>query len=297
MHALKNLAVAAAMVALVASAQAEYYPGSTDFEGESPLTDARNPTVVSVTTYGGVTVTGVESGQAVIPGTNLIINVSVDVDGYVPSVTIYKHEDYSELLTTNAVSFTYTMPDFDIDIVAVAVSPSFDDPEGYAINDPSIAGWLVANGFTQADINDLGSDAAATDKLYECYLLNCSIKRKNPGGALTNTAIAVTNGVVSITVRLVRNSPLGYIQGVLYLYGTDDLAAGFSLISDEIVGISEGDSTFYTAPADETVAQSVTATFSPDDVSAKFFKAKIEFPHPEGDPDDPGEEPEPDPEE
>jgi hypothetical protein len=32
MRTLKHLAVVAAMVGLVASVQAEYYPGSTDFE-------------------------------------------------------------------------------------------------------------------------------------------------------------------------------------------------------------------------------------------------------------------------
>ncbi len=37
MHTLKNLAIAAAMVGLVASAQAEYYPGSTDFEERCQL--------------------------------------------------------------------------------------------------------------------------------------------------------------------------------------------------------------------------------------------------------------------
>ena len=39
MRTLKHLAIAAAMVGLVAPAQAEYYPGSTDFEGDSPLAD------------------------------------------------------------------------------------------------------------------------------------------------------------------------------------------------------------------------------------------------------------------
>ena len=47
------------------------------------------------------------------------------------------------------------------------------DPEGYAIGDPELIGWLARNGFTQGDINDLGHDTAATDKLYECFLLNC----------------------------------------------------------------------------------------------------------------------------
>ena len=114
------------------------------------------------------------------------------------------------------------------------------------------------------------------------------------GGALSTTAIAVTNGVISITVQLVRQSPLGFISGVLHIYGTDDLADDFSLISEEIVGISEGDSTFASAPAEGAVTQSVTASFSPTDVTDKFFRAIIEFPIP-GD-SDPGEEPEPDPE-
>ena len=79
-------------------------------------------------------------------------------------------------------------------------------------------------------------------------------------------------------MRLVRQKPLGFINGELHVYGTDDLADDFSLISGEIVGISEGDSTFYTAPAEGAVAQSVTATFSLADVTATFFKAVIEFP-------------------
>jgi len=257
----------------------------------------RNPTVY--VTADGVTVTGVEERQRVVPGTNLVINVSGFAEGYEPSVKIMKHEDYSVLLTTNAVSFTYTVPDFDIDIVAGTTPPSYNDPEGYKIEDPVIIGWLAGNGFTQADIKALGNDAAATDKLYECYLLNCSIKAQNPGGALSSTAIAVTNGVVSITVQLVRQKPLGFINGVLHIYGTDDLAVGFSLISDEIVYFSDGDSIFDTEQAEGPVTQSVTATFSQADVSAKFFKAVIEFPIP-GDPDpgeEPWEEPEPDPEE
>ena len=260
-------------------------------------TATRNPTVY-VTTY-GVTVTGVENGQRVVPGTNLVINVSGFAEGYEPSVKIMKHEGYAELLTTNVVTFTYTMPDFDIDVVADATPPSYTDPKGYEIGDPVIIGWLAGNGFTQADIKALGNDAAATDKLYECYLLNCSIKAQNPGGALTNTAIAVTNGVVSITVQLVRQKPLGFINGVLHIYGTDDLADDFSLISDEIVGFSEGDSIFDTEQTEGPVTQSVTATFSPSDVTAKFFRAVIEFPIP-GDPgEEPWEEPweEPDPEE
>ena len=254
----------------------------------------RNPTVF-VTTY-GVTVTGVENEQRVVPGTNLGINVSGFAEGYEPSVTIMKHEGYSVLLTTNVVSFTYTMPDFDINVVAGATPPSYNDPEGYKIDDQGLIDWLLDNGFTQGDIKDLGNDSAATDKLYECWLLNCSIKSANPGGALSSTAIAVTNGVVSIAVRLDRNYPLGYISGVLHVYGADDLADDFSLISEEIVGFGEDDSTFTIDPTEGAVTQSVTATFSLTDVTATFFKAVIEFPE-AGDSEDPWEDPESDQEE
>ena len=268
----------------------------TDEHGLNPITcdvytATRNPTVF--VTANGVTVTGVENGQRVVPGTNLVISVSGLAEGYTPSVTVMKHEDYSELLTTNAVSFTYTMPDFDIDVVADATAPSYKDPEDREIGDLGLIKWLSDNDFSQDDINALGDDAEATDKLYECWLLNCSITAQNPGGTIHTTGIAVTNGVVSITVQLVRQSPLGFISGVLHIYGTDDLADDFSLISEEIVGISEGDSTFATAETDGAVTQSVTATFSPTDVTATFFKSKIEFQN-AGDPDEPEEPDDPD---
>ena len=267
----------------------------TDENGNNPITcdvytATRNPTVF--VTANGVTVTGVENGQRVVPGTNLVISVSGLAEGFTPSVTVMKHEDYSELLTTNAVSFTYTMPDFDIDIVADATPPSYKDPEDREIGDLGLIGWLSDNGFSQEDIDALGDDAEATDKLYECWLLNCSITAENPGGTIHTTGIAVTNGVVSITVRLVRQSPLGFISGVFHLYGTDDLADDFSLISEEIVGISEGDSTFAIAETEGAVTQSVTATFPMTDVTATFFKSKIEF-QSAGDPDEPEDPEEP----
>ena len=258
----------------------------TDEHGLNPITcdvytATRNPTVF--VTANGLTVTGVENGQRVVPGTNLVIGVSGFAAGYEPSVKILKHEDYSELLITNAVFFTYTMPDFDINIVADATPPSYKDPEGNEIQDQGLISWLADNGFTQDDIDALGSDAAATDKLYECWLLNCSITAENPGGTIHTTGIAVTNGVVSILVRLDRNAPLGHINGVVRLYGAETLAGGFSgsLISEEIVGFSEGDSTFAIAKTDDSVSQFVTATFSPTDVTARFFQSAIEFPSPD----------------
>ena len=178
-------------------------------------------------------------------------------------------------------------------------TPAFTDPEGRAIEDQALVEWLSANNFTQSDINALGSDAAATDKLYECWLLNCSITAENPGGALSITGFAVSNDQVFVTVQLVRQSPLGYINGALYLYGANDLSVGFGdrPISNEIVNFRDGDSTFAvdsaTVQASGTVTQTVTATFDTSIVTETFFKAKIEFPRS----DEPDEPWEPDPEE
>ena len=155
---------------------------------------------------------------------------------------------------------------------------NYDDPEGRGIEDLAVVDWLMANDFTQSDINALGDDSDATDKLYECYLLNCSITAVNPGGALSITGFAVSNDQISVTVQLARQSPLGYINGALYLYGADDLAVGFgdSPISEKIIGFSDGDPTFDTAPATGSVAETVTATFDTSLVTEKFFKAAIE---------------------
>ena len=162
-------------------------------------------------------------------------------------------------------------------------TPSFTDPEGNEIGDSKLIDWLVANNFTQSDINALGSDAAATDKLYECWVLNCDLTAANPGGVLSITGFAVSNGQISVTVQLVRQSPLGYIKGVLYLYGADDLAEGFYIdpIENELIDFGDGDSTFdvdpTTVPASGSVTQTVTATFDTSLVSAKFIRAAIEF--------------------
>ena len=201
-------------------------------------------------------------------------------------------------------AYSFIMPAGDVTInasfsVPHIETPAFTDPEGRAIEDQALVEWLSENNFTQSDINALGSDAAATDKLYECWLLNCSITAANPGGALSITGFAVSNDVVSVTVQLVRQSPLGFIKGVLYLYGADDLSVGFGdrPISEEIINFRDGDSTFAvdsaTVQASGTVTQTVTATFDTSIVTETFFKAKIEFPRS----DEPDEPWEPDPEE
>ena len=155
------------------------------------------------------------------------------------------------------------------------ISPSFTDPEGRVIADAALVDWLMANDFTQSDINALGDDSDATDKLYECYLLNCSITAVNPGGALSLAAIAVGNNQISVTVQLMRHSPLGAINGELHLYGTDDLADDFVLVAETCLDFGDDDSTFVTDKVLGLLTQSVTATFSTADVPCKFFKAVL----------------------
>ena len=115
--------------------------------------------------------------------------------------------------------------------------------------------------------------------LYACWRLNCSIKDENPGGKISITAFSVTNGVVSIAVQLARRLPLGSINGVLYFYGADDLAAGFgrSPISEEIIDFSDGSSSFDTEPVAGPLVQSVTATIDATYITWKFFKAVIGY--------------------
>ena len=132
-----------------------------------------------------------------------------------------------------------------------------------------------------------------------CELENHGAERdltaENPGGALSITGFAVSNDQVFVTVQLVRQSPLGYINGALYLYGANDLSVGFGdrPISNEIVNFRDGDSIFdidpTTAPASGTVTQTVTVTFDTYFVTEKFFKAAIEFPQSEDSGEDPGE--------
>ena len=153
----------------------------------------------------------------------------------------------------------------------------FKDPEGREIEDYGVVDWLSNNGFTQADINALGHDAAATDRLYECWLLNLNFKVQDAGATLSFTDITVSNRV-SMTVQLVRKAPLaGRINGTLLIYGANNLAAGFdrSPIPDESVEYFTGDPTFNLVTAsNDTVTQTAVATLN-SSVTAKFFKAEI----------------------
>ena len=180
------------------------------------------------------------------------------------------------------------------DIAGKTLWPGFKDPEGRIIVDFAVIDWLSENGFTQADIDGLGSDSAATDRLYECWLLNLNFKVQDAGATLCFTDITVSNRV-SMTVQLVRKAPLaGCINGYLYIYGANDLAAGFDRdpIPDESVEYFTGDPSFNLVTAsNDTVTQTAVATLN-SSVTAKFFKAEIGIEsHYEPEPDDQWEDP------
>ena len=169
-----------------------------------------------------------------------------------------------------------------------AVNPAWDnlftatcgrrycDPEGSYIENPAVVEWLSEKGFTQADIDALGKDAAATAKLHECYLGNCDFRTQDAGASLGLSAISVSNGVVSVTVELVRKAPFGTINGVLNFYGARDLADGFgsSPIAKGSVSFGADDPTFATDRSAGSVTQTATANIS--NATEKFFKAAIE---------------------
>ena len=110
--------------------------------------------------------------------------------------------------------------------------------------------------------------------------IETSDKKTNAKGAWPHLTpgFSVSNDQISVAVQLVRRSPLGFINGVLYIYGADDLAAGFgrSPISVEIVNFVDGDALFDTEKVDGQLVQSVTATIDASYITEKFFKAVIE---------------------
>jgi len=152
----------------------------------------------------------------------------------------------------------------------------FRDPEGNEIANPAVVVWLSEKGFSQDNIDALGKDADATAKLYECYLCNCDFRTQDAGSRLGFSAISVSNGVVSVTVELVRKAPFGTINGVLNFYGADDLADGFGScpIAKGSVDFGEDDAKFDIDPTADSVTQTATANIG--NATEKFFKAAIE---------------------
>ncbi len=188
--------------------------------------------------------------------------------GYTFAGTIAAADTLAIEVSTNDHTITYR---------AMRIAPpSFNDPEGNPIENQDVNDWLADKGVTQDDIDALGDDAAATDKLYECYLLNCDLTEQGAGGSLSITAITVSTNV-AVTVQLIRKAPLGVgaINGKLHFYGANNLAAGFirAPIPDENIEF-RGNPYFHTGEPGGCVTQAVPVVLS--NITYKFFKAVIE---------------------
>ena len=153
----------------------------------------------------------------------------------------------------------------------------YKDPEGRVIEDYGVNGWLRDNGFTQADINALGSNAAATDKLYLCWMYNCDFTVEGAGFvSLTIPETTTDEGYIkTATVQLTRKAPLGRINGVLYFYANGSTQP-IPYESVEFFG-DNNDDTFATARSTDEVTQTATATFN-NSVRATSVTAEITVP-------------------
>ncbi len=183
--------------------------------------------------------------------------------------------------------------------VSWRMQATYNDPQGNEIQDDGVVSWLRLYGFTQADIDALGSNEAATDKLYECWLYNCDFRVDGAGGSVSviNTT-PEGDYIKTATVQLTRKAPLGAINGYLYLYAnTND-----EPIQEEAVQFlgDNNNPDFPIAPTTGTVTQTATATIDTNVVLATTITAEIipfipnepeQWEEPVEDPvDDPGEE-------
>ena len=159
----------------------------------------RKRTVKTVTVAEGLAVTGVTTGQRVAPGEELSIVVSGVAEGYEPSVTITKSSDSSVLLTTNAVSFAYTMPDFDID-VSVTANEVVAQLPAWATDvtgDPTAIDPAVSEKYADWAKDIAGSSAYLTQDCSAQFLMNVPVAAEV---ALTIDGIEVTSDGTIVTI-------------------------------------------------------------------------------------------------
>ena len=242
--------------------------GPLKFSGNGTLTVTSNSDDLC-----GINADNYQSGTNDYETTTAIdLSATLAADGY--TVTRSARTDNPD----GTYTWTYTV---------APIPNSYNDPEGNEIMDPGVETWLRDNHFTQADINALGTDAAATDKLYECWLYNCDFTVAGAGFvslSVINTT-SVGDDVKTATVQLIRKAPLGAINGFLYFYADGST----SPIPDESVEFfgDNNDPWFAIAPSTGEVTQTATATFN-DSVMATTISAEISVfisyePEPEGD--------------
>ena len=191
------------------------------YGGDCEVYEALPKPTVTVTAT-GVTVTGVTDGQKVVPGTALTIGTTV-AEGYEPSVTITKTADSTVLLTTNAVSFAYTMPDFDITVAAEAVAIPAAEPDpvdpGSSMTAEQMAAYPpVQVSGTDFKVHFVGQEgvtyvlvaAGSCDLTEEQWKGNAESGNAAPVGQAKTTADANADGVIELS------APMGEASAQFY---------------------------------------------------------------------------------
>ncbi len=154
---------------------------------------------------------------------------------------------------------------------------TYYDPQDNEIQDYAVVSWLRLYGFTQADIDALGRDEDATDKLYECWLYNCDFTVDGAGGSVSVINTTSEGGCIkTATVQLTRKAPLGAINGYLYLYANP--STNDELIQEEAIQFlgDNNNPDFPIAPSTGTVTQTATATIDTNVALATTIRATIE---------------------
>jgi hypothetical protein len=162
------------------------------------------PTVVSVSAT-GATVTGVTSGQRVVPGENLTIGVTGLAVGYEAVLVITRHSDGSEIVNTKELPCVYSMPDYDIDVTMTAVLKTngycgTDDPNTTDVDESETVTWNYDTDTKTITISGSGpmADYASDNELpwivFLSELANVAI-----GSDVTSIGSNAFNGCTSLT--------------------------------------------------------------------------------------------------
>ena len=143
---------------------------------------------------------------------------------------------------------------------ASAIVVSFSKIDTYA---GSTIDWFIAQGWKESDIVG-GLDYAKLE------MLNVAATNANAGGTITITNIDVAGNDVKVDVLVERVMSLGNLNGVIKLYGANDLATNFEVIANEDFNLIGADNYGDGGSVTKSFTYNLTKGY-------KFYKAQIEL--------------------